>query len=1471
MADLKKILFKRSNIAGSKPPAADMSEGELAMNLADSALYTKYGNDVIQLSGKGIPVIDAVDGTFKNLSAGKLFLDAGSPTSPAIIVKDTTAVGDSNLNYWIRGKTATSDYAYIAAGANSVDSGYLELGTGDNANEAIQVVQRDNTGSIKNKTVLMTPSGDADFGKNVNVQGNSLWFGQDQVGLIGTDGNGVYFKYNKTVPGVRAPTIRISPTGELTYNGAPIYHDGRRPTKAEIGLGNVDDFRQLRQFTFRTSDPSTGPRYCLIASLKTAPTGVCGLDLMVTGGYDSGERSHTIDFLTLSGRDLSGLTSSNVLQYASYRRIGGKFTSAGNPVLEVFTRYGVVKRTDADGTIWMDVYAVIPRWGGTESQVAVLSETAQTGYVNVVTSGNDKGLTQPAGFMFIPHNQIFDKVLKAHIDNDTQGTLPVSRGGTGAVNAPDARNNLGLGTAAVRDVGENNGNVLTRGAFGLGGYEGAGNIAKGSLPETMKYLATRGSSFFRVEDNIDVIKQYSPSIYVRTGSNQFVLSADHRTSKLSFVVATTTDGTGLSTGEVYTTLNKPSPSDVNAVSKTGDTMTGDLIIQKNAPLFALNSTNPNSNAVLYYRGPNSSGAIAERATIYANPSNEVRIRVRDIDTQNNFYEYSFNNTGEVSANRFKAGNAVFGNDGNITGGSLFDGNLNTYISAIKTTADNAVRRSGDTMTGRLNVYNDGGNSVDPILHIRTNAMHTPLLLERKTSANISIGFRLNDGNTYLLGVDTNRDLRYGTIANQSDNALVLTSDNLDKPYNRPSNTVRNSPLFEAMYGGAAPKPPTGTTPAANDYGYGVKMYDVSNGNTDGHPFNLGMIVSAKVNANRNLQFFGSSDDNQNNKQLWYRSIRTTTNSSDRWDRIAFSTMRNDFSALQVFRNGLNSDGPIRVNSNIGIGVNASTSIDPTITFAAGSTIREGTGAGLGALVFSSGTATGSVNYISFRPQNAGSSAVAVTIEADATVQLNSTNVEAGFFANNVRFRSGGTSKNELWLEANSADMFLRPRRGSDTNGFVISNATGSILQNAAQGTETNALTRRDFVVSQVNTRLPLAGGTMTGNITMGGSTQVINATAPTADSHLTNKAYVDKAVKGAIDGAGDTYLPLAGGTVKGTLTVDTAGAIEKKGIRTYTQDGKTVNETDGIKMNGFGDQYGVIRYTERVGDTAFIGLQTHTSASDGWFEFHNNGKFVANNIHTSTSIYANGSISGGGVTSRDGNFTCQAPQPGLNTNYWFRDSAGRERGVIWSNGSNGDMVIRNQSGRELVFGNDGWLILSHLAPNPTDTYNVVRGMSLRRGDTVLDNFNEWRANQFVRAGWHFFNSGGVDQWLTISDAGLIFDGSAADLRVGRNGSFDNVEIRSDRRSKNNIVKIENALDKVCTLTGNTYDLNHKDGTSSKSAGLIAQEVQEVLPEAVTSDNDEDALLRLNYNAVIALLVESVKELKAEVEELKSKQ
>ncbi|WP_426575337.1 tail fiber domain-containing protein (plasmid) [Xenorhabdus stockiae] len=101
---------------------------------------------------------------------------------------------------------------------------------------------------------------------------------------------------------------------------------------------------------------------------------------------------------------------------------------------------------------------------------------------------------------------------------------------------------------------------------------------------------------------------------------------------------------------------------------------------------------------------------------------------------------------------------------------------------------------------------------------------------------------------------------------------------------------------------------------------------------------------------------------------------------------------------------------------------------------------------------------------------------------------------------------------------------------------------------------------------------------------------------------------------------------------------------------------------------------------------------------------------------------------------------------------------------------------------------------------------------------------------------------------------------------GGNGNFNDVYIRSDKRAKKDIEKIINASEKLSKLSGYTYTISDDNNNSSRSAGLIAQQVQKVLPEAVTQD--ENDLLRLNYNSVIGLLVEAVKELKQEVAYLK---
>ena len=90
----------------------------------------------------------------------------------------------------------------------------------------------------------------------------------------------------------------------------------------------------------------------------------------------------------------------------------------------------------------------------------------------------------------------------------------------------------------------------------------------------------------------------------------------------------------------------------------------------------------------------------------------------------------------------------------------------------------------------------------------------------------------------------------------------------------------------------------------------------------------------------------------------------------------------------------------------------------------------------------------------------------------------------------------------------------------------------------------------------------------------------------------------------------------------------------------------------------------------------------------------------------------------------------------------------------------------------------------------------------------------------------------------------------------------NITAFSDARLKENVETIEGALDKVSQMRGVMYD---KDG--ERGTGVIAQEMQQVMPEVVM-DSGRGDYLSVAYGNIVGVLIESIKELKAEIEALK---
>ena len=130
-------------------------------------------------------------------------------------------------------------------------------------------------------------------------------------------------------------------------------------------------------------------------------------------------------------------------------------------------------------------------------------------------------------------------------------------------------------------------------------------------------------------------------------------------------------------------------------------------------------------------------------------------------------------------------------------------------------------------------------------------------------------------------------------------------------------------------------------------------------------------------------------------------------------------------------------------------------------------------------------------------------------------------------------------------------------------------------------------------------------------------------------------------------------------------------------------------------------------------------------------------------------------------------------------------------------------------------------------------------------------------------GWYYYfhvgnNCLGLNESTTSSSYGAYLTGAFY--------ATGNITAYSDRRVKENIVQIDSALEKVNKLEGVYYNRTD-DESKTKEIGFIAQDVNEVVPELVTYAEDVDQY-GVKYQNATALLVEAVKELTQQVNDLK---
>ena len=91
---------------------------------------------------------------------------------------------------------------------------------------------------------------------------------------------------------------------------------------------------------------------------------------------------------------------------------------------------------------------------------------------------------------------------------------------------------------------------------------------------------------------------------------------------------------------------------------------------------------------------------------------------------------------------------------------------------------------------------------------------------------------------------------------------------------------------------------------------------------------------------------------------------------------------------------------------------------------------------------------------------------------------------------------------------------------------------------------------------------------------------------------------------------------------------------------------------------------------------------------------------------------------------------------------------------------------------------------------------------------------------------------------------------------------------SDIKLKTEITPIPNALDKVSSISGNTFKWNEKTHHEGEDTGIIAQEIEKLNLPGLTQTRD-NGIKAVRYDKLVPLLIEAIKELKSEVDQLKT--